>query len=52
MPRTRIKFKNGYGGFAYGYAIITDGEYMWCFTDKSDKYGFVIHRKDIVKIYD
>lgn len=51
MKRTRIKFRNGYGGFDFAYAILTDGDYIWCFENKKDNYGYTINKTDIVKIY-
>ena len=51
MKRTKIKFKNAIGQVETGYAILTDGEYVWCFDSKQDDYGYTINKTDIVKIY-
>lgn len=50
MERTRVKFKNEIGQMSIGYAILTDGDWIWCFYEKQDKYGYVIHKSNIVKI--
>lgn len=49
--RTRVKHKNGYGGFKFAYAILTEENCVWCFDSKEDKYGYTIFKEDIVKIY-
>lgn len=51
MKRKRVKFRNGFGGFSYGWAVITDNEYIWCFDKELDNYGFTIKKADIIKIY-
>lgn len=51
MERTKIKFRNGYGGFSFAWAIITDSDYIWCFDEKTDNYGYTICKSDIVKVY-
>ena len=51
MKRTKIRFRNAIGQNTIGYAILTEGDYVWCFDSKQDNYGYTIHKNDIVKIY-
>jgi hypothetical protein len=51
MKRTKIQFKNAIGKVVTGYAILTDGDYVWCFDSNQDNYGYTINKTDIVKIY-
>lgn len=48
---SKIQFKNAIGQIETGYAILTCGDYIWCFDSKEDNYGYTIHVANIVKIY-
>ena len=57
MLRDKIIYKDGRGNRCTGYAILSSREnpketdYVWCFNDKHDNYGFTIHTSNIIKVY-